>query len=235
MATITMSFAVGATLAGDVPARGGQTEDRQTGSAVATRGPLGGHALGGLGRTEAGPKGHLVRGTEPGGAWLAMLERAGTRGTASQGHRQMGDLAAERWADAVVGVGAGDREQAAAWVSSVFGRTSFGASDDVAVSQRSAADMSGMQDGADGMVRAGLPPADESERVRQCESGGDWAAVSPDGMNIGGYQINVIHGWTREQLLDPVGNTLAMIALWRDGGWSAWACAYAAEESLATK
>ena len=63
-----------------------------------------------------------------------------------------------------------------------------------------------------------------------CESSGNPSAVNGD--NIGLYQIHQPSHpqWTREQLLDPVGNTLAMIALWRDGGWSAWACAYAAEE-----
>ena len=48
--------------------------------------------------------------------------------------------------------------------------------------------------------------------------------MSPDGQNIGGFQINLIWGWTREQLLDPVTNALAAIVVWRRNGWSAWAC-----------
>lgn len=64
----------------------------------------------------------------------------------------------------------------------------------------------------------------EAYAVMMCESDGDPSAVSPDGQNVGLYQINLIHGWTREQLLDPVINTLAMLALYADQSWAPWSC-----------
>ena len=57
-----------------------------------------------------------------------------------------------------------------------------------------------------------------------CESSGDWSAVSPDGRNIGGFQVNLIHGWTREELLDPAINLLAAYSIWKEQGWTPWSC-----------
>lgn len=66
--------------------------------------------------------------------------------------------------------------------------------------------------------------ADTMARIIECESGGDENAVSPDGQNVGAYQLNVVHGWTYEQMTDPIVSTDLAHDLWLSSGYEAWAC-----------
>ena len=63
---------------------------------------------------------------------------------------------------------------------------------------------------------------DEALAVLWCESRGDPNAVSPDGQNVGLFQLNIIHGYYP----DPVENVAKAYAIWLDygGHWTAWAC-----------
>ena len=56
------------------------------------------------------------------------------------------------------------------------------------------------------------------------ESGGDERAGEGWSDNIGLFQINLIHGFTVAQLVDPVFNTQVAYDLWRDQGWQPWSC-----------
>lgn len=70
-------------------------------------------------------------------------------------------------------------------------------------------------------------PVEQAERVLMCESSGDPSAVSPDGQNIGLFQINLVHiGKLRggESLLDPVVNVRIAYQIWADQGWGPWSC-----------
>ena len=145
--------------------------------------------------------------------------------------------AAKRWADAVVGVGAGDREQAAAWASSVFvpagGRE--GESDGVlqrgdgGVSRRllpalPPADEGGLDGSFTATICAYDWPCQEAVAVMMCESSGH--ADAENGDNVGLFQINVVAhpSYFRAELLDPETNIKAAFDIWRDGGWTSWSC-----------
>jgi hypothetical protein len=61
--------------------------------------------------------------------------------------------------------------------------------------------------------------------VAHCESTWSWGAVSPDGQNIGGFQVNLVHGYSREYLLVPEHNVRVAYAIWLDNaGWGPWSC-----------
>jgi len=49
-------------------------------------------------------------------------------------------------------------------------------------------------------------------------------AVSPDGRNYGLFQINLVHGYAPQDLLDPAFNVRVAYALYQDQGWAPWAC-----------
>ena len=68
-------------------------------------------------------------------------------------------------------------------------------------------------------------PCAEAVSVVMCESGGNWGAISADGQNIGGLQINLVHGYSVAYLLVREHNIAVGYALWLDQGWSPWACA----------
>lgn len=59
-------------------------------------------------------------------------------------------------------------------------------------------------------------------RCRWGESGGDPDAVSPDGENLGLFQLNRVHGG--DELLDPATNVAVAYQLWLDQGWAPWSC-----------
>jgi hypothetical protein len=61
-------------------------------------------------------------------------------------------------------------------------------------------------------------------RIAACESNFDENAISPDGQNVGLLQINLVHGWTTEQLTDPAFNIAAGYDVWLSQGYAAWAC-----------
>ena len=73
-----------------------------------------------------------------------------------------------------------------------------------------------------GLVCAYGWPCDEALAVLWCESRGDPSAVSPDGQNIGLFQLNLIHGYYP----GPEENVAKAYAIWLDygGHWTAWAC-----------
>lgn len=59
--------------------------------------------------------------------------------------------------------------------------------------------------------------------VSFCESTWRSWAISPDGQNIGLFQINVIHGWRAST--DPETNVAYAYELSQGGyDWSAWSC-----------
>ena len=65
--------------------------------------------------------------------------------------------------------------------------------------------------------------------VMACESGGDPAAISPDGQNWGLMQVNLVHLWRvggdPYRLLDPETNMRVAWDIYVDGGgWGPWAC-----------
>ena len=68
----------------------------------------------------------------------------------------------------------------------------------------------------------------EAPAVVWCESRFDPSAISPDGSNIGLWQINVIHGarveYDYRRLLDPHTNTAIAWQLYVERGWQPWAC-----------
>ena len=61
-------------------------------------------------------------------------------------------------------------------------------------------------------------------RIVGCESHGDENAVSPDGRNVGAYQLNVVHGFTYEQMTDPEQSTDLAHDIWLSQGYEAWSC-----------
>jgi hypothetical protein len=63
-------------------------------------------------------------------------------------------------------------------------------------------------------------PCGEALAVARCESGLDPGAVSPDGQNIGVFQVNVIHGW-HPGLAE---NVAKAYAIYVDQGWGPWSC-----------
>ena len=67
-------------------------------------------------------------------------------------------------------------------------------------------------------------PIEEAYAVMMCESGGNPGEISPDGRNIGLMQINLIHGYGVEYLLQPANNVAVAYTLWLDQGWIPWAC-----------
>jgi hypothetical protein len=76
-------------------------------------------------------------------------------------------------------------------------------------------------------------PCSEALAVAWCESNHRPNAVSPDGANIGLFQVNVIHkgrvnATTTELaailLLDPETNVRVAYAIWADQGWGPWSC-----------
>ncbi len=73
--------------------------------------------------------------------------------------------------------------------------------------------------------------SDTAIKIATCESGLQADAVSPDGNNIGLFQINRVHedwiksdlGYDWEQLKDPfVNSEVAKVLYDRAGGWSPW-------------
>lgn len=60
--------------------------------------------------------------------------------------------------------------------------------------------------------------------VTLCESTWRWREVSDDGQNVGAFQVNLIHGYTREWLLNPQHNVDAAYHIWLDQGWAPWSC-----------
>jgi hypothetical protein len=78
-----------------------------------------------------------------------------------------------------------------------------------------------------GLVRQYDWPVEEALAVAWCESRHDPGAVSPDGQNLGLFQINVIHEGKLqpgESLLDPVVNVRIAYQIWADQGWGPWSC-----------
>ena len=71
-------------------------------------------------------------------------------------------------------------------------------------------------------------PADEACSVSWCESRWQPDAISPDGQNLGIFQVNVVHralvGGQEQRLLDAATNVRVAYELWRDYGWGIWAC-----------
>ena len=61
-------------------------------------------------------------------------------------------------------------------------------------------------------------------RVFRCESGLTADAISPDGRNIGIAQINLVHGYSVQYLLDARNNLAVAYALYLDQGWAPWSC-----------
>ena len=61
-------------------------------------------------------------------------------------------------------------------------------------------------------------------RIIACESHGDENAVSPDGANVGAYQINRVHGYSYEEMTDPAISTEIAHDVWLSQGYGAWAC-----------
>jgi len=61
-------------------------------------------------------------------------------------------------------------------------------------------------------------------RIAACESNWDENAISPDGQNVGLLQVNLVHGWTTEQLTAPAFNVAAAYDVWLSQGYGAWAC-----------
>jgi soluble lytic murein transglycosylase-like protein len=89
----------------------------------------------------------------------------------------------------------------------------------------------------DAITQAFGPIADQAMGVAQCESGLDPNAVSRGGGNWGLFQINTVHrgsfesvtGQPWDNVLDPYANS--QFAAWlynQSGGWSPWACRWAA-------
>ncbi len=68
----------------------------------------------------------------------------------------------------------------------------------------------------------------EAVAVARCESHLDFNAISADGQNVGGFQINLVHvgkaGGDAAQLLIPSVNVGVAYAIWLDQGWLPWAC-----------
>jgi len=73
-------------------------------------------------------------------------------------------------------------------------------------------------------------PIEEACRVSFCESTWQSDAVSPDGSNLGYFQINAVHSWrvggpgNLYRLLDPATNVSVAYDIWREQGWGPWAC-----------
>ena len=124
--------------------------------------------------------------------------------------------------------------QAAAWVLSLldYGRpilpVAVSIEDTPLRSSRNALDGA-----ADGDLRALIAskawPFAEAWVVMMCESGGDPAAISPDGQNWGLMQVNLVHLWRvggdPYRLLDPETNVRVAWDIYVDGGgWGPWAC-----------
>lgn len=61
-------------------------------------------------------------------------------------------------------------------------------------------------------------------RIIDCESHGDENAVSPDGQNVGAYQLNVVHGYSYEDATNPEISTALAHDVWLSQGYEAWAC-----------
>lgn len=61
-------------------------------------------------------------------------------------------------------------------------------------------------------------------KIINCESGGDENVVSPDGANVGAYQINVVHGFSYEEMTDPVRATEIAHDIYLGSGYAAWSC-----------
>jgi len=68
----------------------------------------------------------------------------------------------------------------------------------------------------------------EALAVVQCESGGNANATSPDGQNLGLFQINLVHiarvDGNSSLLYDPVINTRVAYDIWLDQSWIPWSC-----------
>mgnify|MGYP001388050227 CR=1 FL=1 len=75
-------------------------------------------------------------------------------------------------------------------------------------------------DGIEGLVCSYEWPCGEALAVARCESGLDPNAVSPDGANIGVFQINVVHGYYP----GLIANVAKAYEIWRDQGWAPWSC-----------
>ena len=71
-------------------------------------------------------------------------------------------------------------------------------------------------------------PVEEALAVAWCESRHDPSAVSPDGQNLGLFQIHAPSHASKlrpdESLLDPVVNVRVAYEIWRDQSWAPWAC-----------
>ena len=61
-------------------------------------------------------------------------------------------------------------------------------------------------------------------RIIECESHGDENAVSPGGANVGAYQINVVHGYSYEEMTDPMTATDIAHDIWLSQSYQAWSC-----------
>ena len=64
---------------------------------------------------------------------------------------------------------------------------------------------------------------DRMLRIIECESHGDENVVSPGG-HTGAYQISPIHGYSYEEMTDPVISTDIAHDIWLSQGWGAWSC-----------
>ena len=115
---------------------------------------------------------------------------------------------------------------AAVWVQ--FGR--MAGAEAVPVSRdtgRGNSSLAGLQGSADWRSLLVAYPDWDTEimaRIIQCESHGDENVVSPDGRNVGAFQLNVIHGFSYEDATNPPVATALAHDVWLSEGYDAWSC-----------
>lgn len=84
------------------------------------------------------------------------------------------------------------------------------------------------RDSIEGLICSYGWPCEEALAVARCESGLQPGVASPDGANLGLFQINVVHsarvGGDLQSLYDPAINTSVAYAIWLDQGWGPWSC-----------
>lgn len=75
-------------------------------------------------------------------------------------------------------------------------------------------------------------PCAQAVAIELCESGGDPAAVSPDGEYWGLFQLSrrwhewrfIRRGWSWVDALDPAKNIAIAAEIYDDAGWAPWSC-----------
>ena len=63
-------------------------------------------------------------------------------------------------------------------------------------------------------------PCADALAVAWCESRFNPQAVSPDGQNVGVFQVNLVHGYYP----GAEANVAKAYAIWTDQGWAPWSC-----------